>query len=88
MQVVIDIDEYDYKKAMELVSEGVFDYNGTTAHLFRSVINGTLLPKGHGRLIDVSDLTPDSDYEDGTFYSVSIRQINDAPTIIEADKEE
>jgi hypothetical protein len=41
MQLVIDIDEYDYKKAKELVSDGVFDYEGTTAHLFKRVANGT-----------------------------------------------
>jgi hypothetical protein len=49
--------------------------------------DGIPLPKGHGRIIDESDLIPDSDYEDGTFYSVSIGAINEAPTIIEADKE-
>ena len=47
-----------------------------------------ILPKGHGDLIDRSDLMPDSDYEDGTFYAVSIGAINGAPTIVEADKEE
>ena len=41
MQMVIDIDEYDYEKVKELVSDGVFDYEGTTAHLFKSVVNGT-----------------------------------------------
>ena len=41
MQLVIDIDEYDYEKVKELVSEEVFDYEGTTAHLFKSVANGT-----------------------------------------------
>lgn len=46
-----------------------------------------ILPKGHGRLIDESDLMPDSDYEDGMFYAVSIGQINGTPTIIEANKE-
>lgn len=43
MQLVIDIDEYDYEKAKELVSEGLFDYEGTTAHLFKSVANGISL---------------------------------------------
>ena len=47
MQLVIDIDEYDYEKVKELVSEEVFDYEGTTAHLFKSVANGTpTLKKG------------------------------------------
>jgi hypothetical protein len=48
----------------------------------------TELPKGHGDLIDRSDLIPDSDYEDGDFYAVSIGAINSASTIIEADRSE
>ena len=39
-------------------------------------------------MIDESDLMPDSDYEDGIFYAVSIGAINGAPTIIEADTAE
>lgn len=31
---------------------------------------------------------PDSDYEDGIFYAVSIGMIGNAPTIIDADKRE
>ena len=56
--------------------------------LYLAIKHGNPLPKGHGDLIDESDLIPDSDYEDGMFYAVSIEQINNAPTIIEADKEE
>lgn len=40
MKLIIDIDGYEYKRAKELVSEGLFEYNGTTAHLFKSVVNG------------------------------------------------
>ena len=47
-----------------------------------------ILPKGHGRLIDVKDLTPDADYEDGIFGAVSCQQIVEAEAIIEADEEE
>lgn len=43
MQIVIDIDEYEYKRAKELVSEGLFDYEGITPHLFKGVANGTPL---------------------------------------------
>ena len=48
----------------------------------------TKLPEGHGPLTDKRALIPDSDYEDGVFYSVSTRAINDAPTLIEADSED
>ena len=84
MQIVIEIEEETYN----LVKS--WNYPTDTAHkmLFELVTNGTPLQKGHGRLIDESDLIPDSDYEDGMFYSVSIGAINGAPTIIEADKSE
>jgi hypothetical protein len=83
MKIVID-DE----KIIDLL-ETEWGYEGIREDVRRLLIeNGTPLPKGHGRLIDASDLMPDSDYEDGTFYAVSIGQINLAPTIIEADKAE
>lgn len=83
MKLVIDLPEYLYDRLHDLVYD---DYALNDYEL--AVFNGTPLPKGHGRLIDVSDLMPDSDYEDGLFYAVSIGQINLAPTIIEADKSE
>jgi hypothetical protein len=94
MKVVIDIDEYDYKIAKELVSEGVFDYNGTTAHIFRSVINGTPLPKGCGDLIDKNLLTNkielayrNSLSELALLFIDFMGYVDDARPIIEADKE-
>ena len=41
------------------------------------IANGTPLPKGHGRLIDVNEIPLDCDYCD----------VDNAPTIIEADNE-
>ena len=82
MQIVIDIPEEEYKLCKEQWDTECLDV------LMIAVKYGTPLPKGHGRLIDESDLTPDSDYEDGIFYAVSIGAINGAPTIIEADKVE
>lgn len=56
-----------------------------------AVRNGTSLPKGHGRLIDADALYNRAKLchteEDGTA-CVEWREINDAPTIIEADEEE
>lgn len=84
MKIVINVPDYvkeqaDYGKGEEL---------GIPLWLAYEIANGTPLPKGHGRLIDERDLIPDSDYEDGMFYAVSIGAINGAPTIIEADKGE
>jgi len=81
MQIVIDISEELYKASQ------MFDarYEYTAQIPFTVIKNGIPLPKGHGDLIDRSDLIPDSDYEDGDFYAVSIGAIHGAPTIVEAD---
>ena len=81
MKLIIDIPEEAYK--LRVCNPLWFDSN-----MDKAIRNGTPLPKGHGRLIDESDLIPDSDYEDGMFYAVSVGAINGAPTIIEADKGE
>ena len=85
MQIVIDIPEEVYKniQCLDWKNGGRwFSEEWTAIH------NGTLLPKGHGSLIDVKDLTPDADYEDGIFGAVSCQQIVEAEAIIEADEEE
>lgn len=89
MQIVIDIPESTYKIFKRLSSIiGVLVYEKDILTLIKAVKNGIPLPKGHGRLIDVGDLMPDSDYKDGIFYAVSVGVINGAPTIIEADNED
>lgn len=75
MQIVIDIDEHDYKNLM-LYKEYPIGRNW----LEQKVIAGTPLPKGHGRLIDESKIAVIIETEDGDDF------ITDAPTIIEADK--
>ena len=85
VELVIKVPEDVYKDIMAHNRES--REGGKSAYYFEGLIqNGIPLPKGHGRLIDESDLMPDSDYEDGTFYAVSIEQINRTPIIIEADK--
>lgn len=74
MQIVIDLSDKNYQVTLTKIMLACYGCRVTE------------LPKGHGRLIDESDLMPDSDYEDGAFYAVSIEQINSTPTIIEADK--
>ena len=77
MEIVIKIDEKDYQP----LKDGHIPFS-----VLDVIRNGTILPNGHGDLIDKSDLIPDSDYEDGTFYAVSIGVIHGAPTIIKADR--
>ena len=87
VELVIKIPEDVYRNILEIPSSSLFAVD-CDIDIRKGIQNGTLLPKGHGRLIDVGDLMPDSDYEDGIFYAVSVGQINDTTTIIEADKAE
>ena len=49
-----------------------------------AVLNGTSLPKGHGELKDVNEIWKLYDYSDMDY--TMIDALEDAPTIIEADK--
>ena len=90
MQIVIDIPEekYEYIKGLY---KACTDYQ-TTLMLYDAVRNGIPLPKGHGRLIDANTIKPShvlamNDMY-GTFRENAFRQdINDAPTVVKADKE-
>lgn len=58
MRLEISISKYDYEKVIELVSSGVMDYEGTTAHLYKSVANGIDLSMDHnkkGKWIKIGD---------------------------------
>lgn len=73
MQIVIDIPDRIYKRQGYL--------NIIDSDILRNALkNGTPLPKGHGRLIDINALT--FEVKGGDTLLV------DAPTILEADKEE
>ena len=81
MQIVIDIDEDLYNQIDKPVND---------EDLLRYMIKkGKLLPKGHGRLIDESKITKCEQIgiviKDD---SVTRCLVTDAPTIIEADKEQ
>ena len=92
MKLVIEIDEEDYKEVREDT------YSGTPFEnrVFSVIANGIPLPKGHGRLIDADTLeyTCNSD-ECGMltgcnhcqYNIITEDEIDNAPTIIEADKE-
>ena len=76
MQIVIDIpkDAYNYIKA-----------NGARIPYYKltdAIKNGTPLPKGHGRLIDADAL-----WRKWVFDAVGKQEIDNAPTIIDADPE-
>ena len=53
-----------------------------------AVKNGTLLSKGHGRLIDVDEIQfENAEFDTYGDYSRAFDAIDEADTIIEADKE-
>ena len=84
MQVVIEIDERYY----EIIKNDVG--HGCDFKPFKIIANGTPLPKGHGRLKDVDWIDDNCEDhrsdKDGSWCYVW-RDIDSAPTIIEADKE-
>ncbi len=81
MQIVININNelYEYfSKRRTMHDDGYFSHVGK---LIKALRNGILLPKGHGRLIDADLFVQEHPL-------AFVRDvINDAPTIIETDKE-
>lgn len=93
MKIVIDIPDKAYWviKYFESALDNNYEKDDDVkTALIKAVLKGTPLPKGHGDLKDVDELYEKSRLchteEDGTA-CVEWREINDAPTIIEADKE-
>ena len=83
MKLVIDIYEKDYQT---ILNSGQVPYGVVCA-----IMNGTLLPKHHGRLIDADYLR--EDFKASKKISFAERMdisciVDHAPTIIEADKED
>ena len=91
MQIVIDIPEERYKDIQRIASVQLEDRYFQTGE--QIIARGTPLPKGHGRLIDADELYGDfidgtEGYDCQTWSRIEIGDIiEDAPTIIEADKE-
>lgn len=87
MKLIIDIDEDTYKCIKKC------DYCDHICY----IADGTPLPKGHGRLIDISQIDKDRiESNNPIIYltlngeyieAISLDYLNDLPTIIEADKE-
>ncbi len=86
IEIVIKMSEEEYGKIKE---NDMGFYNG---RFFQMVRNGTVLPKGHGKLKDVDDLDVTTietdDYDGNEVLDVVLKEdIDEAETIIEADKE-
>lgn len=86
IELLIKISEDDYKEVKEDT------YSGTPFEnrVFSAIANGTPLPKGHGELKDADELKKtiqENDVLNMTGFNVRLCDINNTPTIIEADKE-
>lgn len=88
MQIVIDIPE-ETKATIDTLNDK-FDaikeaFYGSMAIM--AIQNGKPLPKGHGRLIDADELENEIFHGGLTYYEKAKLIIDNAPTIIDADKE-
>ena len=88
MEIVIKISEKTFKNYVTLANKGE-----QIGNLERIILNGTPLPKGHGRLKDIDELY--SIFKENcdayninnlSFISEMDMNFDLAPTIIEADK--
>ena len=93
MELVINVSEEDYKTLMNMNDDRLPSIIARK-HLYNALANGTPLPKGHGRLID-ADALKETFIEPNTylkgnekgFWCFMGKEIKNAPTIIEADRE-
>ena len=81
MKLVIDIPEKKYK---HIISQKL-PCQQLPYGLSDIIKNGTLLPKGHGRLIDAGAFGKELHRYTEAPYQYALKVFNDAPTIIEAD---
>ena len=97
IEVVIKIPEEDYKLIKETEKKEPSDLN----YISRKIVTGTVLPKGHGRLIDADTLKKDDEVTEWislnpvrtgkmlkSFSELFVKKIDATKTIIEADKGE
>lgn len=82
IELVIKIPEEAYK----WIRNEVYDYS-YLRQIILGICKGTPLPKGHGRLIDADELYDSLVFPTEQFGKSFKELMDDAPTIIEADKE-
>lgn len=85
MKVAIDIDDYLYDSICN-------NPNTYTTYLQKLIREGTPLPKGHGKLVDVEDVKDNikkwKGYLDEDMMArINFTMDNNIPIIIQADKE-
>ena len=79
MQIVIDISENDYETIKDVYPvTGFIGYAGVKS-AYKAILDGTVLPEKHGRLIDADALIA------GGCYWETEEEVSNAPTILEAE---
>lgn len=96
IELVIKVPEEEYRWIMKS-EKTVFADVASKECMLHAIKNGTPLPKGHGRLIDIGKIDEDRIDSDNPVISltiggeyieaVSLDYLNNLPTIIEADNE-
>ena len=82
MKLIIDIDEQYYKDLKKITPY-------VCSEAITAIQKGTPLPEGHGRLVDADKIKFNSDdFFDCGDAEIAEEVVNEAPTIIETDKEE
>ena len=91
MQIVIEVSEKDYLNFMLQYDNGILDEKTPSHRAKIAIANGTPLPKGHGALKDANALkkkaTMCPTVGNAETLLLDISDVENAPTIIEADKE-
>ena len=86
-EIVIKIDDEFYEKLMDRTK---YMHIHSLCALADAVRKGTELPKGHGELIDARAFLQsinNNDYDTYNDYSNTVDWIEDAETLVEADKQ-
>lgn len=96
MKIVIDIPDEDYKfiKDLQFYHSGRRSGKTIERNVINGIKNGKPLPKGHGRLIDADEYKEHlyaCETNGRPLHMMELNErlatVDDAPTIIEADKE-
>ena len=88
IELVINLPEEIVTNIRDYCGMSIADAKEALPIILNAIHNGTPLPKGHGRLIDGDALGEELHRYTEAPYQYALKVFNDAPTIIEADKEE
>ena len=87
MQIVINIDEEDYKVICDEAHHSV-GYDTPVDNAMVAIANGKPLSKEHGRLIDADEIQfENAEFDTYGDYCRAFDAIDQAETVLEADKE-